>query len=70
LADHDTSHRRSRHISLRFHSVRGRVAREDVKLHFVPSAENTANLFTKPLGKGRFDCFCEKLNMKSSLLAR
>jgi hypothetical protein len=32
-ADHDACHRRSKHISLRFHSVRERVAREDVKLH-------------------------------------
>jgi hypothetical protein len=57
LADLDTSHRISKHISLRFHSVRERVAREDVKLHYVPSEENTADLFTKSLGKGRFYFF-------------
>jgi hypothetical protein len=57
LADHDTSHRRSKHISLRFHSVRERVARDDVKLHSVPSEENTADLFTKSLAKGIFDYF-------------
>jgi hypothetical protein len=67
LADHDTSHRRSKHIALRFHSVRERVAREDVPLHYVPSEENTADLFTKFLGKGGLDYLCEKMGMKSSL---
>jgi hypothetical protein len=69
LADHDTSHHRPKHISLRFHSVIERVAREDVKLHYVPSKGTTADLFTMPLGTGRFGYFCEKLGMKSSLLA-
>jgi hypothetical protein len=67
LADHDTSHRRSKHIALRFHSVRERVAREDVTLQYVPSEENTADLFTKSLGKGRLDYLCEKMGMKSNL---
>jgi hypothetical protein len=67
LADHDTSHRRSKHIALRFHSVRERVAREDVTLHYVPSEENTADLFTKSLGKSGLDYLREKMGMKSSL---
>jgi hypothetical protein len=68
LADHDTSHRRSKHIvALRFHTVRERVAREYLTLQYVPGEENTADLFTKSLGKGRLDYLCEKMGMKSNL---
>jgi hypothetical protein len=37
------------------HSVRERVGREDVALHYVPSEEKNAELLTKTLRKGRLN---------------
>lgn len=41
---------RSKHIDIRYHFVRDLVERNMIKLEFVSSKENLADLFTKPLG--------------------
>lgn len=42
---------RVKHIDVRAHYIRERVAAGDIDVEYVPSAENLADLFTKPLGR-------------------
>jgi hypothetical protein len=48
---------RQRHIDLRAHCVRDSVTRKDMKLRFIPGAENPADAQTKPLGDTKFHKF-------------
>jgi hypothetical protein len=41
---------RTKHFDTRYHFIRDHVAKGDIKLEYVPTAENTADLMTKPLG--------------------
>ena len=52
---------RAKHIDLREHYVHDAVAQGVLKLVKVPSADNLADLFTKPLPKDRFLVLRKKL---------
>ena len=48
---------KQRHIDLRAHCIRDSVTRNDMKLQFIPGAENPADAQTKPLGDTKFHKF-------------
>lgn len=60
-------HARSKHIELDFHYVRERVARKLVQTEFVPSTDQVADIFTKPLSTDLFQKFASKLNLLTKL---
>ena len=45
-------HKRTKHIDIRYHFVREAVARNEIKLEYVPTADQAADLLTKALPKG------------------
>ncbi len=40
---------RTRHIGIEFHFIRDAVTRKDIHMEHVPSADNLADIMTKPL---------------------
>ena len=51
LAKNPVSHKRSKHIDIRYHFIRSEVNDGNVILNYIPSNENVADLFTKPSTK-------------------
>jgi hypothetical protein len=51
MTENPVMHKRSKHIDIRYHFVREAVARRDIKLTYVPTSEQAADLLTKPLPK-------------------
>ena len=51
LANNPVYHQRSKHIDIKYHFIRSEVQKNTVKLLYVPSNENIADLFTKSLSK-------------------
>ena len=49
LTDHQTCHKRTKHISVKYHATRDYVAKKYVKITYIPTNLNIADLFTKPL---------------------
>jgi len=47
-------HRRSKHIAIRHHFIRELVTNNIIVFEYVPSADNVADIFTKPLRKKDF----------------
>ncbi|XP_063945148.1 uncharacterized protein LOC135151244 [Daucus carota subsp. sativus] len=47
-------HSRTKHIDIRYHFIREHVMNGTVVLLFVPSADQIADIFTKPLGESTF----------------
>ena len=54
LAENPQGPHRSKHIGVRFHFLRGLVRLGQVTIHSVASAEQHADIFTKPLGREAF----------------
>ena len=57
LAENPIHHQRSKHIDVRFHFIRSEVEAGIVRLLYIPSEANIADLFTKPLSKGKIERF-------------
>lgn len=48
-------HSRSKQISIKYHFLREKVAKKEVKLEYVSTKEQVANIFTKALVKDIFE---------------
>ena len=61
LAKNPVHHQRSKHIDIRYHFVRDEVQNGFVILEYVPTEENVADVFTKPVAKPRLGKFKKTL---------
>jgi hypothetical protein len=57
LAKNPVHHQRSKHIDIRYHYVRSQIQDGSVILHYVPSENNIADMFTKPVTKANLKRF-------------
>ena len=49
LADHQAYHKKSRHINIKYHFIRKYVENKSIKLTYIPSKLNMADMCTKPV---------------------
>ena len=57
LAKNPVHHQRSKHIDIRYHYVRQEVQNGSIDLDYIPSSENIADMFTKPVSRVKMDKF-------------
>ncbi|KAL0401810.1 UNVERIFIED_CONTAM: hypothetical protein Slati_4210900 [Sesamum latifolium] len=62
------SHHCSKHICGRYHLLREMVSRGDCRTHRVSSAENTADLFTKPMSQVAHTQHLDKMGLRSMVI--
>jgi hypothetical protein len=53
----------SKHIEIRDHFIRDMVKKGAVQLQFIPTKEQLADIFTKPLVKGKFVFFQDNVGV-------
>ena len=58
-------HDRSKHIEIKYHYIRDMVQRGAVKLQYVATNEQIADVLTKPLARVKFEYFRERLGDSS-----
>ena len=58
-------HSKTKHIPIKYHFLREQVAQKLVKLEYVPTKEQTTDIFTKPLAKEPFEYLRDKLGVVS-----
>ena len=63
LIQNNVFHNRMKHIDIAYHYTRSRVKAGDVKIHHLPSKDNIADFFTKPVRKNTFRKFCKKIRL-------
>jgi hypothetical protein len=70
LSENHVFHDRSKHIEIRYHFIWDCVQKGSVKLQYVPTGEQIAEILTKPLVKGKFVYFRDKLGAFAEHLPR
>jgi hypothetical protein len=53
LSENPVFHKRSKHIDIKYHFIRERVASNEIKVQYVPTEDQLADLLTKGLSKQR-----------------
>ena len=57
LAKNPIHHQRSKHIDICDHFIRNEIQNGNIKLVYVPSSENRADMFTKPVTRAKLSYF-------------
>nr|GEY44252.1 retrotransposon protein, putative, unclassified [Tanacetum cinerariifolium] len=65
LCCNKVQHSRSKHIDIRYHFINEHVENGVIKLYFVNTEYQLADLFTKALGRDRIEFLINKLGMRS-----
>ncbi|GJX02604.1 retrovirus-related pol polyprotein from transposon TNT 1-94 [Tanacetum coccineum] len=60
-------HSRTKHIDIRYHFIRDHILKGEIKLHFVPTDLQLADIFTKPLAQSSFTRLVAELVFDPSL---
>ena len=63
LSKDNKFHSRTKHIDLRYHFVREAVEDGKIKITYIPTDENVADIFTKALAKLKFVRFVKMLGL-------
>jgi len=63
LTKNASTHKRSKHIDIKYHFIRDKYDEGLIDIHHVPSADNLADMFTKCLSKVKHINFCKLLNL-------
>ena len=63
LSENLVFHDKSVHIEIKYHYIRDMVHKGAVKLQYVVTKEQIADVLTKPLARVKFEYFWEKLGV-------
>ena len=63
LSKDNAFHSRTKHIDIPYHYVREAVENGDLRLNYVKSDANLADVFTKPLGRAKVETFSQMLGL-------
>ena len=64
LAVSTKNHPRVKHIAIKYHFIRDEIEKGTVKLYYVPTDQQIADIFTKPLAATKFNQFKGKLGLQ------
>ena len=56
-------HSKTKHIEIKYHVIREKVAEKEVRLEYISTKEKIADIFTKPLPKDTFEYLRGKLEV-------
>lgn len=64
LSSHNTLHQRTKHIDIRYHKIRQYVDNKDIKLNYINTKDNIADLMTKSFDTTRYNELLNLIEMK------
>ena len=63
LSKNPIQHSKEKHIPIKYHYLRDQAANKNIKLEYIPTQEQVADIFTKPLCKDVFEYLRQKLGV-------
>ena len=66
LSTNPIFHARTKHVEVDYHFLRDQVAKKEIQIHFIPSQDQLADVFTKPLSVASFTAFRYKFRVDPS----
>ena len=63
ISNNPVQHSRTKHIDIRYHFIREQIMNGTVEIQYVPTADQIANIFTKPLDESTFTKLVSELGM-------
>ncbi|GJT65153.1 retrovirus-related pol polyprotein from transposon TNT 1-94 [Tanacetum coccineum] len=63
ISNNPVLHSRTKHIDIRYHFIRDHILKGDIELHFIPTENQLADIFTKPLDEPTFTRLKAELGM-------
>jgi hypothetical protein len=63
LSQDETSHKRTKHIDVKYHYTKEQQDVGNIYIQYIPSADNDADFFTKPLPRDVHQSFCKHLGL-------
>ena len=63
ISKNPVMHTKTKHIAIKYHYVRELVEDKEVKMEYVNSKEQIADIFTKPLTKDAYEYLRDKLGV-------
>ncbi|GKB28208.1 hypothetical protein Tco_0867609 [Tanacetum coccineum] len=63
ISNNPVMHSRTKHIDIRYHFIRDHILKGDIKLYFIPTQYQLADIFTKPLDEPTFKRLIVELDM-------
>jgi hypothetical protein len=63
LSENLVFHDRSKHIEIKYHYIRDMMQRKAVHVQCLPTHEQIADIFIRPLAKTKFEYFRERLGL-------
>jgi hypothetical protein len=70
MTENHVFHDRSKHIEIRYHYIRDMVQRGALKLQYISTDDQVADVMTKPLSRVKFEYFRDKLGIVQKDLPR
>jgi hypothetical protein len=64
LSKDNKFHTRTKHIDIKYHFIREAVEDKKIEVIYIPTDDNTSDIFTKPLTKLKFCRFVEMLGLQ------
>ena len=61
LTKNPSNHSRTKHIDVKFHFIRDCYTSRVIDIQHVPTEDNAADAFTKPLPRVKLEKFCQQL---------
>jgi hypothetical protein len=66
MADNPVEHSRTKHIAIRYHFLRDHQQKGDIKIAYINTKDQLADIFTKPLDEQTFNKLRHELNILNS----
>jgi hypothetical protein len=66
MADNPVEHSRTKHIAIRYHFLRDHQQKGDIKISYINTKDQLADIFTKPLVEQSFTKLRHELNILDS----